>query len=177
MTIMHFNKKLLIPIGLFCGVILLASMTLIQQTPKEDDEKAVNLKVLPKKISHKDLDKIMGQWASSLGVRCNFCHERNATTNKMDFASDAKPEKKMAREMYLMAAKINKKYFKSGDKDSIGVVKLGSVNCYTCHRGVAHLEEATWPKRGGGPGMPPPGGAPGMGGPGGAPRPQSAGGR
>jgi hypothetical protein len=111
----------------------------------------------------------MGQWASSLGVRCNFCHARNDETKKMDFASDAKPEKKMAREMYLMATKINKKYFKSGGKDSIGVAKLSSVNCYTCHRGVAHLEEATWPKRGGGgpgPGVPPGGGT------GGQPKPQ-----
>jgi hypothetical protein len=167
MTIMRFNKKLLVPICLLSGVILLGSMTLLQQ--KEEDEKAVNLKVLPKNISHKDLDKIMGQWASSLGVRCNFCHARNDETKKMDFASDAKPEKKMAREMYLMATKINKKYFKSGGKDSIGVAKLGSVNCYTCHRGVAHLEEATWPKRGGGgpgPGVPPGGG------PGGQPKPQ-----
>ncbi|MBC7398400.1 MAG: c-type cytochrome [Mucilaginibacter sp.] len=170
---MRFNKKLLIPICLLSTVILLASMTLIQQ--KEEDEKAVNLKVLPKHISHKDLEKVMGQWASSLGVRCNFCHARNDETKKMDFASDAKPEKKMAREMYLMATKINKKYFKSGDKDSIGVAKLGSVNCYTCHRGVAHLEETTWPKRGGGgPGQ----GGPGMpqgGAPAGQPKPQGAG--
>ncbi len=172
---MRFNKKLLIPICLLSAVILLASMTLIQQ--KEEDEKAVNLKVLPKHISHKDLENVMRQWSSSLGVRCNFCHARNDETKKTDFASDAKPEKKMAREMYLMATKINKKYFKSGDKDSIGVAKLGSVNCYTCHRGVAHLEEATWPKRPsgggpGGPGMVPPGGAPA-----GQPRPQGAGGR
>ncbi|MDB5157029.1 MAG: c-type cytochrome [Mucilaginibacter sp.] len=168
---MYFNKKLLVPICLFSVVMLLASMTLIQQTPKEEDEKAVNLKVLPKNISHKDLEKVMKQWASSLGVKCNFCHARNDETKKMDFASDAKPEKKMAREMYLMATKINKKYFKSGDKDSIGVAKLGSVNCYTCHNGVAHLEDATWPKPGNGPGMPPPG-APGTGGPAGQPKPQ-----
>ncbi|MCC8423365.1 c-type cytochrome [Mucilaginibacter sp. UR6-11] len=171
---MRFNKKVFVPICLFLAVVVLASMTLIQQTPREEDQKAVNLKVLPKHISHKDLDKIMGQWASSLGVKCNFCHARNDETKKMDFASDAKPEKKMAREMYIMSTKINKKYFKSGDKDSIGVAKLGSVNCYTCHRGVAHLEEATWPKRGGGPGMPP-AGAPGMGGPNAQPKPQGSG--
>ena len=168
---MRFNKKLLVPICLLSGVILLASMTLIQQTPKKEEEKAVNLKVLPKNISDENLEKVMKQWASSLGVRCNFCHARNDETKKMDFASDAKPEKKMAREMYLMAIKINKKYFKSGDKDSIGVAKLGSVNCYTCHRGVAHLEEATWPTRGGGPGMPPPPGAPAVT-PAGQPTPQ-----
>ena len=162
---MQFNKKLLIPIVLLSGAIFLASMTMVQQ---QAEEKAVNLKVLPKHISHKDLEKVMQQWSASLGVRCNFCHARNDETKKMDFASDAKPEKKMAREMYIMATKINKKYFKSGDKDSIGVAKFSSVNCYTCHRGVAHLEEAQWPKR--------PSGGPGQGGPAGQPRPQGAGG-
>ena len=165
---MRFDKKIMVMVALLTGTILLASMTLIQQ---QDEPKAVNLKVLPKNISHKDLDRIMGQWASSLGVRCNFCHARNEDTKKTDFASDAKPEKEMARKMYLMATKINKKYFKAV-KDSLGMMKLSSVNCYTCHHGVAHLEEATWPKRGGG--GPGPGG-PGMGGPGmggmGAPAP------
>ncbi|MDB4927089.1 c-type cytochrome [Mucilaginibacter sp.] len=155
---MRFNPKLLIPVCLLSGAMLLASMTLIQQAPKEENEKAVNLKVLPKNISHKDLDRIMGQWASSLGVKCGFCHARNEETKKTDFPSDAKPEKLMARKMYLMAAKLNKKYFKA-EKDSLNMMKLSSVNCYTCHRGVAHLEAATWPKRGGGPG-------PGPGGPG-----------
>ncbi|MDB5032127.1 c-type cytochrome [Mucilaginibacter sp.] len=163
---MRFNPKLLIPVCLLSGAMLLASMTLIQQAPKED-EKAVNLKVLPKNISHKDLDRIMGQWASSLGVKCNFCHVRNEELKKTDFASDAKPEKLMARKMYLMAAKLNKKYFKA-EKDSLNMMKLSSVNCYTCHRGVAHLEAATWPKRGGGPGAVPAGpgaqAGPGMGG-------------
>lgn len=82
---MYFNKKLLIPVCLFSLVMLLASMTLIQQTPKEEEEKAVNLKVLPKNISHKDLEKVMKQWASSLGVKCNFCHARNDETKKNGF--------------------------------------------------------------------------------------------
>jgi nitrate/TMAO reductase-like tetraheme cytochrome c subunit len=172
MTIMHFNKKLLIPVCLLSGVVLLASMTLIQQAPQAE-EKAKNLKVLPKNILHKDLEKVMQQWSLSLGVRCNFCHARNDETKKMDFASDAKPEKKMAREMYNMATKINKKYFKSGGKDSIGVAKLGSVNCNTCHKGVAHLEEAQWPKP---PSRGPGQGQSGPGGPAGQPRPQGAGG-
>lgn len=174
---MRLNKKLLIPVGLLSGVIVLASMTFIQQPAQQqrEDPKVTNLKVLPKKLTYKQVDHIMDNWAAALGVRCNFCHARNETTNKMDFASDAKPEKQMARDMYLMAAKLNKKYFK-GEKDSLGVAKLGSVNCYTCHHGVAHLEAAIWPKRGGGPGMPPPPGAPGMGGPGGQPKPQGGGG-
>lgn len=149
---MHFNKKLLIPIVLISGAITLASMTMIsQQQPQQPQQQRVdppvtNLKVLPKKLTFKQVDHIMDNWAAALGVKCSFCHEPNASGKGMNFASDAKPEKKMAREMYLMAAKLNKKYFK-GEKDSLGVAKLGSVNCYTCHHGVAHLEAATWPKR------------------------------
>ncbi|HTH81810.1 MAG TPA: c-type cytochrome [Mucilaginibacter sp.] len=164
---MLINKKIFITLGLLSGIVVFASMTSIQQAQQEEP-KPVNLKVLPKNISHKDLERVMGNWAASLGVRCNFCHARNEETKKTDFASDAKPEKEMARHMYLMAAKINKKYFKvDSQKDSIGMMKLTSVNCYTCHHGVAHLEAATWPKRGGGPGPGPGGqgmGAPGMGG-------------
>lgn len=190
MTIMLLNKKILLPAFMLAGTILLASMTFVQ-APQEE-VKNINLKVLPKKLTHKQVETIMGQWASSLGVRCGFCHASNPDTKKTDFASDAKPEKEMARKMYLMAAKINKKYFKA-EKDSLNMMKLSSVNCYTCHRGVAHLEAATWPKRGGGgpgpggPGMGGPGGpggpgqgAPGMGGPGGPggqPKPQGGGSR
>ena len=145
---MHFNKKLLIPIVLILGVISLASMTLVNKQPIQErvDPPVTNLKVLPKHLTFKQVDHIMDNWAASLGVRCGFCHEPNANGKGMDFASDKKPEKQMAREMYQMAAKLNKKYFK-GEKDSIGVAKLGSVNCYTCHQGVAHLEAATWPVR------------------------------
>ncbi|MFD2147244.1 c-type cytochrome [Mucilaginibacter antarcticus] len=164
---MLLNKKLLITASLLSGVILLASMTL--QQPQGPEPKLMNIKVLPKKLTFKQVDHIMDQWSAALGVRCNFCHVRNEETRKTDYASDAKPEKQMARDMYKMTAKLNSKYFK-GENDSLGVAKMLSVNCNTCHRGVAHLEQATWPSRGGG--APRPQGAPGQGGPGGAPRPQ-----
>ena len=115
-----------------------------------------NLKVLPKKLSHQQLGQIMDMWATSLGVHCNFCHARNEQTNKMDFASDAKPEKTTARHMFQMTSKINKKFFE-GQKDSLGMVMETSVNCYTCHRGSAH-PEIKLPERQRGPGGPPPGG-------------------
>lgn len=167
---MLFNKKLIVTTGLLSAVVVLASMTLQQQPPQQRvDPKVTNLKVLPKKLTYRQVDHIMDQWADALGVRCGFCHARNEETKRMDYASDAKPEKQMARDMYIMTAKLNSKYFK-GDKDSLGVAKMASVNCYTCHRGVAHLEQATWPPHGR-PAGPPPGG---QGGPGGAPRPQGA---
>jgi len=98
-------------------------------------------------------------------------HDQAVTIRYEELVAD--PEKQMAREMYVMAAKLNKKYFK-GEKDSLGVAKLSSVNCYTCHNGVAHLETATWPRRGDAPHPPAPAG---MGAPSGQPAPQGGGGR
>lgn len=107
-----------------------------------EPQKATNLKVLPKNLTHKQLEKLMKQWANSLGVKCNFCHVRNTETNKTDFASDAKPEKEMARKMLKMMDKINKKYFKAG-KDTLGMVENSGIGCITCHHGKAHPEGGT----------------------------------
>jgi hypothetical protein len=149
---MIINKKLAITAGLFGAMALsiAASMPQERQPPK-----LVNLKVFPKNIPYRVLDHTMDVWAESLGVHCNFCHARNEQTNKMDFASDAKPEKTIARHMFLMTAKINKKFFKA-EKDSLGMVMESSVTCNTCHRGSAH-PEAKLPERQRGPGGPPPG--------------------
>lgn len=135
---MTISKKFIISAGLFASIAISVAASLPPQQQQEEP-KAQNLKVLPKNISHKDLDRIMGAWAVSLGVRCNFCHERNTQTNKMDFASDAKPEKNAARHMFLMMSKINKKYF-GAKKDSLGMVMTSGINCYTCHNGKAHPE-------------------------------------
>ena len=151
---MKVNRKLAIAAGLF-GVM---GLSIAASLPQQGPPKPQNLKVLPKNISGEQLDHIMDMWAASLGVHCNFCHARNEQTNHMDFASDAKPEKKMAREMFEMTGKINKKFFE-GKKDSLGMIMESSVNCYTCHRGNAHPEVKV-PEREHGPGGPPPGGTP-----------------
>ncbi len=154
------NKKLLVTLGL-SSVVVLSAMTAMQPGPAQPEMKAKNLKVLPKNISHEQLDHIMGEWSHSLGVRCGFCHAPNPETKKMDFASDAKPEKEMAREMFKMTATINKKYFKAG-KDSTGMIMYTGVNCYTCHQGKEHPEvvDAPAPKRMGMPAGAPPQGTP-----------------
>ena len=150
---MLIKKKLAITAGLFAVL----SLSVAASLPKpEEEHKAQNLKVLPKNISDKNLDHMMDEWAASLGVRCNFCHARNDQTKKMDFASDAKPEKTEAREMFRMMSKINKKYFEA-KKDSLGMVMTSGVNCNTCHNGKAHPEVVV-PKRehmGPPPGAPP----------------------
>jgi cytochrome c553 len=99
-----------------------------------------NLKVLPKDISKEALHDVMEQWGTALGVRCNFCHAATAENpRKMNWASDAKPEKEMARQMFTMTGKINKKYFHS-KKGADGMMAMAAVNCNTCHHGEAHPE-------------------------------------
>ncbi|HZX58646.1 MAG TPA: c-type cytochrome [Mucilaginibacter sp.] len=154
---MRINKKLAIITG-FSAVI---ALSIAASAPQErQPPKLVNLKVFPKNIPYRVLDHTMDVWAESLGVHCNFCHARDAQTNKMDFASDAKPEKTTARRMFQMTAKINKKFFKA-EKDSLGMVTFSSVACNTCHHGTAHPEvKMPERQRGPGPGGPPPAGTP-----------------
>ena len=59
--------------------------------------------------------------AASLGVECDFCHNRE----KMD--SDEKKPKKIARGMMTMMFNIDKTNFEG---------RL-EVTCYSCHRGAA----------------------------------------
>lgn len=75
-----------------------------------------NLQILPKDISDHDLDSVMHHFSVSLGVRCNFCHVVDTAARRMDAASDAKPEKNIARKMMLMAIDINKNYFREMDE-------------------------------------------------------------
>jgi hypothetical protein len=131
---MLINRKIIITLGLFAIVSLVA---LTSMTPKNPEYK--NLKVLPKNITHEQLGNVMGEWAHSLGVHCSFCHVRDEAAKKMDFASDAKPEKEAARHMFKMMNKINQKYFEA-KKDSLGMVMRSGISCYTCHHGDSHPE-------------------------------------
>jgi hypothetical protein len=128
-------KKLTTLVALFA--LMIVGMAAVN--PPDDGPK--NLKVLPKNISHEELDKVMDSWKNALGVHCNFCHAPSAdsTSHHLDFASDAKPEKNIARHMYKMAGKINKKYF-SFAKDDKGE-RIAVISCMTCHRGSPHPDE------------------------------------
>lgn len=134
--------KLRIPIILTSLVLTVISMSaFMPERTKEAPEpkRERNLKVLPNDISREDLGKVMDGFKVALGVKCNFCHAASADDPKhMDFASDAKPEKDMARDMMRMTAKINKKYFHI--KDASNIKSVLAVSCFTCHNGTAHPE-------------------------------------
>lgn len=136
---MLYYKKISVVLGLILFMLIGVAATRPADRPAENKPKR-NLKVLPKDISDDDLDKVMDNWKAALGVKCNFCHapSKDSSSRHLDFASDAKPEKDIARHMFRMTAKINKKYF-SFNKDDNGAV-IPAVSCATCHRGSAHPE-------------------------------------
>jgi photosynthetic reaction center cytochrome c subunit len=59
----------------------------------------------------------------NLGVRCNYCHVAG------EWASDEKAPKKIAREMWVLRAKVQEEArTASGNPKAV-------VTCYTCHKG------------------------------------------
>jgi hypothetical protein len=107
----------------------------IQQTrPRRPMPKPTNLQVLPKDIAVPDLLAMMRSYTAALGVECEFCHTIDPKTHKTDYASDANPDKTIARTMITMTREINAKFMSQiQDPDATPADK--TVTCGTCHRG------------------------------------------
>ncbi len=144
--LMKTYKKLLVflsTIGILVVVMsfysfktdLRANESCVPQTPWE------NLKVLPQNISKDSLEHLMKNFAMSLGVKCNHCHVSSSTDPKeLDFASDAKIEKEIARGMIKMTNDLNDNYFKPYFPEPIPN-QVHVVNCVMCHRGTVNPEK------------------------------------
>ena len=106
---------------------------------KDNPPKYENLKVLPKNTDKRQMDSIMRHFSVSLGVRCTFCHVRETEGQKnFNFASDDNKHKLIARDMYKMMMKVNKKYFNEDDDGKESANRIPEVSCYTCHNGKEH---------------------------------------
>jgi len=128
---MRLNKKWTIT-----GLLVVMIVAGVAATEKKSrDNTYTNLRVLPKNIPSKELMHIMvDEFNDGLGAGCNFCHAESADgSHPPDYASDEKPEKRIAREMIRMTLRLNRKFFKTGH------APLGShamaVTCNTCHHG------------------------------------------
>jgi len=95
-----------------------------------------NLKVLPKTIDQRTLITTMRGFAQALGVRCVYCHvgREEQPLDSVDFASDDKRPKRVARVMMHMVMHINGEHLAEVLDRPKPVVE---VRCATCHRGVA----------------------------------------
>lgn len=95
-----------------------------------------NLKVLPKTIDPRTLISTMRGYAQALGVRCVHCHvgREDQPLDSVNFDSDDKRPKRVARVMMHMVMHINGEHLAEVTDRPKPVVE---VRCATCHRGVA----------------------------------------
>jgi Photosynthetic reaction centre cytochrome C subunit len=132
--------------AIFCTLVLFASLlsctaaqspqsgstAIAKELPRELSA-PTNLKVLPKSFTGRQVQGVMEEWQTELGVRCDACHEwtreRDGAVSQLNFADDSKPMEDSARLMYLMTEEINSKFVAKVEGSGM------PVTCGTCHRG------------------------------------------
>jgi hypothetical protein len=107
-------------------LILLIAIPLFAQPPAGEKKGGApqphkNLKIL----TDAEVSPAMRSFTVALGVQCTGCHVAGEAGARPDFASDANPNKDIARTMILMVREDNSKFL-------AGKTQL---TCYTCHRG------------------------------------------
>ena len=143
---MNIRKKS-ISVIVSIGVIFLMMILYAFKSKTTNEEsyqpqpKWKNLKVLPKNISKDSLDYLMEGYTSALSVKCNYCHvPQKDNPTKLDFASDDKIEKEIARGMIKMTNDLNQNYFQPHFPDP-KPAQVHVVNCVMCHRGAPNPEK------------------------------------
>jgi hypothetical protein len=125
--------------GSHCTVLLVALTILCGGAVAQGrfpPDSFTNLKVLPKDIDQRTLVNTMRGFAQALGVRCVHCHVGRADQplDSVNFASDDKRPKRVARVMMDMVMHINGEHLAEvTDRPAPRV----EVRCATCHRGLA----------------------------------------
>jgi len=118
-------------VSLFLAACAAMQQQKAQTAAAADTGEFHNLQVFPQNITHDELIANMRAFARALGTRCDHCHVSNPPGSKeqLDFASDAKPEKNVARAMMHMTRSSN-------DQIAKAVNAHGQpITCNTCHRG------------------------------------------
>lgn len=117
------------------ALLVLAPSAGAQPPGKWPPDSLINTKVIPHGTPVMQVVGTMRDFAFALGVRCTSCHVGDESTPlaQVDFASDDKRNKLVARQMMLMVQEVNRRL------DTIpqpGTPEI-AVTCATCHRGVA----------------------------------------
>lgn len=116
------------------GMLILVFICVAAMEPTRRMTGFKNLQVLPKNINEKVLERIMEvDFNKGLGVSCDYCHAKITGSTELDYASDAKGEKEIARSMMRMTIEINQKYF--GQQNLMIGDSLLTITCKTCHQG------------------------------------------
>src|SRR5919106_4079993 len=127
------------------GIVLLLIVPVMAQSPGGGGQQApiTNLQVWPKDAPRAQVIQTMQAFNESLGVQCTYCHVQEAG-GRVDFASDEKREKRVARQMILLRDSINVMMAAIVEKPAGAGPTAGSgapgapvrVLCRSCHRGL-----------------------------------------
>ena len=138
------SRRLLVPFAALVFVLTLG-LAVSAQAPAGGAQQPApftNLQVWPKDTSRQVILQFMNAFGDSLGVTCNYCHVEK--DGKLDFASDDKREKRVARQMILLRDSINVvlpaivgKPAGAGPTSVNGQPGMPvRVLCSSCHRGL-----------------------------------------
>jgi hypothetical protein len=115
------------------AAVLLAATTAASAHAQRDS--LVNTQIFPRNTPVVQVRGQMRNIAFALGVECTYCHvgPDNAPLAQVDFASDAKRTKLVARQMLRMVQEINRRVDTIPGRSA----PMVAVTCATCHRGLA----------------------------------------
>jgi len=116
------------------ALLSVAGRAYAQPPGKWPPDSLVNVQVIPKTTRPVQVWGMMRNIAGGLGVSCTFCHVGTDTTplERIDFASDQKRNKLVARQMMRLVQEVNHRLDTIPARPAPTVV----VTCETCHRGV-----------------------------------------
>ena len=116
-------------------LVALALNASAQPPGKWPPDSLLNVSVFPRNTPVTQLWGQMRNIAFGLGVECTYCHvgEPGTPLPQIDFASDSKRTKQVARQMLRMVQEINRRLDTIPARPSPNVV----VTCQTCHHGIA----------------------------------------
>jgi hypothetical protein len=122
--------------SLAVAVLLASPCPSPAQAPgKFPPDSLINTQVIPHGTPMMQIVGTMRDFSFALGVRCTFCHvgTEEMPLAQVDFASDEKRNKLVARQMMRMVQEVNRRLDTIPDP---GMPAL-DVTCATCHRGVS----------------------------------------
>ncbi|MEO5895806.1 MAG: c-type cytochrome [Vicinamibacterales bacterium] len=122
------------------GIVLAAGITSTTADAQMPTE-FTNLQVLPKTITRAELSTVMRGIATELGLRCHNCHVGPPDLKGMNFATDEKRSKQVARTMMAMTRAINEQYVST---IPAGAEPRQPVRCITCHRRATKPTRPLW---------------------------------
>ena len=128
------------------GIVLLFIVPVVAQSQAgggQGPAPMTNLQVWPKDAPRAQVIQTMQAFNESLGVECTYCHIQDAG-GRMDWASDEKREKRVARQMILLRDSINVMMAAIVEKPAGAGPTAGAgapgapvrVLCRSCHRGL-----------------------------------------